>query len=315
MYQNLNILGLSQQIIHLPSVYKTVEESPYLQLVMTIQVELMKENFILHTSAMNMLLLADGDSLLDFHSDVVTFVKSIKGEEEYELLYGNFPVDFLDQHDSVLTYESLVNLFNKFSQKENLIRYNSIEYNVIYGLNHNDFLDKILSYLINLTNDYTPETIDVLQNISKKYEKKVHINFINMKNSVTLASLFKNICVKTPIDVLRIAVGFSGGDMNLPPVPKIKNKPVTPELLKLRSTFKFLLNYEQKIKILHLFENCNLDYNLMKTKSKCRRFIKLGEILQVGRFKNKFPKTYNVFHQLRNSRKNKLNEAINCAKA
>ena len=124
-----------------------------------------------------------------------------------------------------------------------------------------------------------------------------------MKNTITLASLFKNICVKTPIDVLRIAVGFSGGDMNLPPVPKIKNKTITPELLKLRSTFKFELTSDQKMIILKLFENCNLDYNLMKTKSKLRRFIKLGEILQVGRFKKKFPKTFSVFDELRNGKK------------
>ena len=98
-------------------------------------------------------------------------------------------------------------------------------------------------------------------------------------------------------------VGFSGGDVSLPAVPKLpKHKGRLYDLhLEERKAFKFKLKEEQKERILDLFENSNLSLEDLQQGSRYQRFIRLAEILSVGqKTKESYPLTTEAFRKVRN---------------
>lgn len=128
------------------------------------------------------------------------------------------------------------------------------------------------------------------------------------ENLMTLASMGIDVPIKTPTDVLRIAVHMSGGDVSLPAVPrKYKKagrysygqggKTLNPD----REKFKFR-NFSRKERryLLGLLEktHCNPAEMVLKD----QRWIRLGEVLHPGDYKEKFPRSFNAFDRIRNTK-------------
>jgi len=103
--------------------------------------------------------------------------------------------------------------------------------------------------------------------------------------------------IKTPTDVLRVAVVFSGGDVSLAKNTKFKNMP--------RTQRRFLLS---------LLESCktNLEEEMVKYG---QRWIRLGEKLHPREYDKQFPRAAKAFTALRSNKKistfnSKVEEAL-----
>jgi hypothetical protein len=111
--------------------------------------------------------------------------------------------------------------------------------------------------------------------------------------------------VKTPTDVLRIAIHLSGGDISIPKVPHkmVKTnrwssaKSVNPD----RELFKFKkFSRKERKYLLGLLEQTNCDPREMVIKD--QRWIRLGEILHPMEYKTLYPKSASAFDKIRNTK-------------
>lgn len=89
--------------------------------------------------------------------------------------------------------------------------------------------------------------------------------------------------VKTATDVLRVAVGFSGGDISL------------------KENTRFKLSNSKRRLILSLLNG--IKYPLEDMLRHRMKWIRLGEVLHAGSYKNRYPNAYEAFDILRNSEK------------
>ena len=109
----------------------------------------------------------------------------------------------------------------------------------------------------------------------------------------------------TVTDVLRIAVHMSGGNISLPKVPPAEvrmnrwssYRSANPEREKFK--FKKFTRKERKY-ILSLLEQTNCDARESALKDK--RWIRLGEILHPGEYAKQFPKAFEMFDDIRNTK-------------
>ena len=283
---------------------------------MAIQDELMKHNFILTREAFDMIKSADLAEIIQFHKEAIGFLREFTGSgNRFKALYSNFPKDisFTDEEK-----DSKIQNFEDFWNNEPTKALNFIE---LKPATDEDFM-KIFTDLCSVNNSLTPSDQKILKWFAKSNLKLVFPKEIPFKeNLATLATILPQFTVKTVIDVLRIAVGFSGGDVSLPAVPKVnKNSKfnrlnsssksfVLNKVKEKRKAFEFKLDRQQIERILRLFENSNLDVRDMKAKGKRGRFIRLGEIIHPGKHSVTYPKTAKAFYALRNqSRKGRVKQ-------
>lgn len=114
-------------------------------------------------------------------------------------------------------------------------------------------------------------------------EQMAFVAGLLLKYAPTSASLMTKY-VKTPTDVLRVAVAFAGGDVSLAEVVKFKkfSRPVR----------RFLLT---------LLESChtNIAEEMVKYETRWQR---LGEVIHPGEYAKQFPRSFAAFKAIRNEK-------------
>lgn len=123
---------------------------------------------------------------------------------------------------------------------------------------------------------------DILQHLPEKIDQKETVAFVT-EQLLTYTTSSKEAVAKyfkTATDVLRLAVQFSGGDISLAANTKFKLSQGK------RKFIMFLLDkvYQPEVDMLRYRE----------------QWVKLGQTLHVGSFKNKFPNAFNAFDMIRN---------------
>lgn len=104
------------------------------------------------------------------------------------------------------------------------------------------------------------------------------------------------------LDVLRVATYLSGGDPALPKVPKISKvrKEELEALQEEREKFKIKLDENDTLTVRILLEDSDLDLNVLTCRKYYQRFLRLAEQLRVGKYREEYPKTFEIFNKLRN---------------
>jgi hypothetical protein len=168
--------------------------------------------------------------------------------------------------------------------------------------------------------------LDIIKWFIKTNQKLVFPEVIPFKENlcVVLGELFLNgrenefTSRLTTTDVLRIAVGMSGGDISLPRVPaklvKTNRWSNRKELNPAREAFRFKkFSRSERKYILGLLEKSNCDVSEAVLKD--QRWVRLGEVLHPGEYRSQFPKAFLVFDKIRNEKVQswygKLNQAFN----
>lgn len=271
---------------------------------MTIQRELMTYGYMLDNDAWGNLVSADMADIVDFRNEVIEFLKEmLGGKHNYESLYKNFPNDIMSMNDAEIYINQIIHYFlhNHFSPvglpKDKA--FEQVEYKIIsYGTPEK--LQKVFTNLITSGQSLTSMDIDVLKWFAQSDLELIYPDNIPFKeNLVVLVDTLPNLKLNTVIDVLRVATGYSGGDVSLPPLPKGKST----KIIERRTKMRFKLTEEQKDRIMDLFENSNLSVEDMNQGSRYGKFIRLAEVIGLGDYFNTHPNTYAAFNRLRNQRR------------
>jgi hypothetical protein len=164
----------------------------------------------------------------------------------------------------------------------------------------------IFTDLVSVNQSLTPDDLNVVKYFVESGNKLIFPDRIPFKeNLCTLAAMKLPVPVKTVTDVLRIAVSLSGGDISLPKVPYAKVKASSWSTATVdnpkRVNFKFkkFTRSERKY-ILGLLENTNCDVREFALKD--NRWIRLGEVLHPGDYSKQFPKAFQMFDDIRNTK-------------
>ncbi|HEY4065168.1 MAG TPA: hypothetical protein VGM30_24880 [Puia sp.] len=278
---------------------------------MTIQAQLMTWGYMLDETAFTALSKADTSWLHQFYEQSVAYLRNVLGGgHNFTPLYKNFPQEVMSLTDSALFWNALRHYWSQGTWEptspalERPVKFEQIKYTMLTYADQDKF-SNIFTTLVSLNTSLTPTDLEVVKWFAAN-ETLVFPQAIPFKeNLCTLAALGLDLPIKTPTDVLRIAVHMSGGDISLPKVPPAKIRTnrwssVKSENPK-RSLFKFRkFKRGERRYLLGLLEktHCNPAEMVLKD----QRWIRLGEILHPGEYQKKFPKTYAAFQALRNEK-------------
>ncbi len=279
-------------------------------LAMSILSELLQFGYVLTPEAIDNIAAASKKDIVAFHGEVISYLKKMTGSNRnYKAFWPGFPEQVMEKSEFELWVHQIVHYISNGSYvpsewtKE---RETAFEQSKYYNITVGDEtrFEKIFTDLVSVNQSLTPDDLEVVTwfvNSGSTLRFPEQIPF--KENLCTLASMGINVPVKTVTDVLRIAVGMSGGDISLPKVPQKliktnrwssrKEENPARELFKFRnfkrSERKFLLGLLEKT-------NCDTSEAVLKD----QRWVRLGEILHPGEYKNQFPRAFGVFDAIRN---------------
>lgn len=280
-------------------------------MAMSIVSELMNFGYLPNENARQMMNHASSADLISFHNEIISYLKTITGStHSYKPFWKGFPQEVMDKSEEELWLHQIIHYYshgnyepNEFTQTR-LTAFEHSKYTYLDVGNENSIQD-IFTSLVSINQSLTPQDLADISWIAKNYAVCLPKVIPFKENLCTLAALGLDVPIKSVTDVLRIAVHMSGGDISLPAVPPAKIKLNAWSGVKYdnpnRTAFKFKkFTRSERRKILGLFErtDCNAEEAVLKS----QRFIKLGEILHPGEYKDKFPKTYDMFNKLRNTK-------------
>lgn len=264
----------------------------------TLQAELMRLGYMINPKQIPYI---TGNRAIELYNNIVPNLKDLLGDGNYRPLYIGFPKQVMEMSefelfiDQITHYASNGTWFPNGYTNSNPIMFEHVEYKVINLCTEDEF-KKIFTDLISVNNSLTPTDTSIVKWFVESGQELVMPEDVPFKeNLCLLASLgVENIPVKTPTDVLRIAVHMSGGDISLPSVPKgMRDK----------DAFKFKkFTRKERRYLLQLLENSSCDVTEMKLK--VNRWIRLGEIIHPNHYADKFPNAFRAFANLRNNIKN-----------
>ena len=281
--------------------------------VATVQAHLMEWGYMLDQDAFFALAKSDLSFITNFNDEVISYLKEVMGgKRNYEPLYKNFPQEVMSMSDFELYLNAILHYWSNGTWEpstvtyEKPIKFENVKYIVIKVATQERF-EQIFTDLVSINTSLSPQDMEVVKWFVESGEKLVFPQVIPFKeNLCTLAAMgIEGLPVKTPTDVLRIAVHMSGGDISLPKVPEkeIRRSRWTTQRIENpeRRKFKFKkFSRKERKYILGLLEQTNCDPKEMALKD--QRWVRLGEILHPMEYAKAFPKAANAFNKIRNEK-------------
>lgn len=276
---------------------------------LSIQAELMQLGYMLPKEALEHV-------TIEWFEEVLPFIKkSIGASRSYAAFYRNFPQQVMEMSHCELFWNAILHYWSEgtwepeYALQERGIKFENSKFNIINLGTEQDFLN-IFTTLVSINQSLAEKDKAIVEWFTDNYKDNLVMpKSIPFKETlVMLASKNLDVPVKTPTDVLRIAVYLSGGDISMPKVPRpVKNigggyfaRSIQTSQQEYRDGFKFKkFSRKDRRYLLGLLEKTNLDLGEMKLK--IGRWLRLGEILHPGEYKNKFSKTAQAFSELRNN--------------
>lgn len=303
-----NIVALQKGLVVCPN-----DGQDNLPLVSTTNAHLMTMGYMLDGKATEMLAKANREYIVNFHDEVMKYLKLILGgDKDYKPIYKNFPQEVMNKTDIELFAGAIVHYMSNGTWEpptvpyEKDLKFEDVKYTILAYATETKF-NEIFTNLVSINTSLTKQDMEIIQWFARTNQTLVFPEVIPFKeNLCTLAGIGLNVPVKTTTDVLRIAVHMSGGDISLPKLPtkfitgRIRPGIYTNSLVEnvAREDFKFKkFTRSERKRILSFLEQTNCDASEMVLKSE--RWIRLGEILHPGEYRNKFPKAYEAFTNIR----------------
>lgn len=283
-----------------------------LSLAMSVTSELMQFGYMLNKDSLDALSKASKEDIVKFYNEVIPFLKEMTGSNRtYKAFYSGFPEQVMSMSDIELWLHQITHYWSNGSYipsdwtKARPTAFENSKVTIIELGNEDKFL-KIFTDLVSVNSSLTPDDLKIVEwFVSSGTELRFPDVIPFKENLCTLAALKINVPVKTVTDVLRIAVHMSGGDISLPKVPfamvSTNRWSSRKEANPARESFKFkkFTRAERRF-ILSLLEKTNCDASEATLKD--NRWIRLGEILHPGEYKNQFPKAFKMFDAIRNDK-------------
>jgi hypothetical protein len=235
-----------------------------------------------------------------FYNELIDSLKKLVGSHRiFNPFYPNFPEQVMEMAESRLYINSLIHYLTKqlpnYVKEPRLILQDKIELKIIQ-LGTNEEFEKIFTQILASnssisTQDKTDVSSfvsiyqkDIFRLIPTEIPSKENLAYFGARiSNFDGASDFLKKHIKTATDVLRLACSMCEGDVSLA-----------------HSTKFTKINRRDRKFLLGLLENCgNITEDMLRWK---KRWIRLGEKLHIGEFKNKFPRSFESFDILRNNK-------------
>lgn len=292
-------------------------------LALTVNGELMQFGYVLSEDALKQLSSASKEDIVLFHDEVLHFLKTFTGSNKnYRPFWKGFPEQVIEKSEAELWAHQLVNYWTNGAYepsewtKERATAFEQPSYTTIKLGTESDF-EKIFTDLVSVNQSLTQEDLNIIKWFVLSESVLRFPDQIPFKeNLCTLAAMGLDVPVKTVTDVLRIAVGMSGGDISLPALPKkqVRASRYSTSMVEnsKRNEFKFkkFSNADRRY-ILGLLEKTNCDASEAILKD--GRWVRLGEILHPGQFARRYPKSAALFNKVRNEKVQSFYGKVNAA--
>lgn len=308
-------MNLSKNIVALQKGFVVTPDNgcDNMDLVATTNARLMSLGYMLDKQAMDMLARSRRDHIIRFHNEVTSFLKNLIGDGNYQPIYKNFPQEVMNKTDIELFAGAVVHYMSKGTwvpptvPYEKEMKFEDVKFNVLKHATEDRF-NRIFTDLVSINTSLMPQDMAIIRWFVETNQMLFFPDVIPFKeNLCTLAAMGIDVPIKTTTDVLRIATHMSGGDISLPKVPSKTVKrmvrygysSVTDTIDNpARESFKFRkFKRAERRKLLSMLEQTNCDASEMILKSE--RWVRLGEILHPGEYKNKYPRAYEAFQKVR----------------
>ena len=274
--------------------------------------ELLQFGYVLTPEAIDNIAAASRQNIIAFHTEVISYLKKMTGSNRnFKAFWPGFPEQVMEKSEFELWIHQIAHYMSNGTYMPNdwtKARATAFEQSKYYNITVGDEarFEKIFTELTSVNQSLTPDDLDVIvwfvnSGSVLKFPDQVPFK----ENLCTLAAMGLDVPVKTVTDVLRIAVGMSGGDISLPKVPHKMVKMNRWSSYKIvnsaRELFKFKkFSRSERKQILSLLEKTNCD--VTEAVLKDQRWVRLGEILHPGEYKSAYPKAFGVFNSIRNEK-------------
>lgn len=305
-----NIIQFRFGFINLPSA-SSLNKNGYAQ-AMSISAEVMQFGYILSPNAIGILETASSEDITKFHNEIITYLKEATGSKHtHRAFWPGFPQQVMDMSECELWIHQIVHYMSNGAYLPNDLTkarptaFEHPKYTVIDAGTEDKFLN-IFTDLVSVNQSLTPDYLDMIKWFATSgYELRYPATIPFKENLCTLAAMGLEVPVKTVTDVLRIAVGMSGGDISLPKVPgktvraNAWSSTQTANVARQAFKFKSFSRGERRM-LLGLLEKTNCDAKEAALKD--QRWVRLGERLHPGEYKSQYPKSYAMFNAIRNDK-------------
>ena len=304
-----------------------VSEEKNDRLAASLQAELMALGFMFDKAAYQAACSAPHNWIVSFHNRILPWLKENMGcSRDYRPFYRNFPTQVMEMDYGDLFLNAITHYWSDGTWeppqrlKDRGFAFENVKFKTVRIGKESEF-KAIFTRLASINQSLTPNDKATLKwFIDNCYEDLILPESIPFKETLCiLAARNLDVPVHSPTDVLRVAVYLSGGDISLPNVPKVSTKGIETGMFtsqyrsyflrnvldsqrQAREAFKFKkFKRSERRMLLALLEKTNLDLGDMQ--ARLGRWLRLGEILHVGEYAARFPKTAKAFFALRNQTK------------
>lgn len=281
---------------------------------MSIQAELMQLGYILSEDALNCV-------SISWFNEIMPYLRKTLGVGNYRPFYENFPKQVMELSHADLFWNAIIHYASEgtwqpaYELRERGYAFENTKFTTIKLGTEKDF-SNIFTTFLSINQSITENDKNIVEwFVVNQREQLVMPKTIPFKETLCmLAGHGLNVPIGSATDVLRIATYFSGGDISLSAIPKVTIGEVKQNRMafffqnlknaqveaKEKAKFKNLNRARRKY-LLSLLENTSIDLGEMKLK--LERWLRLGEVLHVGEYKTRFPKSFEAFDMLRNHSK------------
>ena len=307
MKTTLHIIALQQGWVMLP---RGNEPNG---LAATIQYELMQAGYMLDSEAYRVVEYAPYNEAVQFHREVIDYLRTMLGDTgNFKPFYEGFPQQVMALSHAELFVNQLVYYWSNGTftpeawKGERPQAFEHPHYTMLRCTTASEF-ESLFTTLCASNQALTQQSRDTILWFVRNYPGVENLLPKQVPFKETLCMLAAEgmpVRLATATDVLRLAVYMSGGDISLPPVPpthyiincdgvdrKFENK-------KARA-FRFKkFSRSERRRLLEWLEQSSCDASEMALRAE--RWKRLGEILHVGEYAGRYPRSAEALCAVRN---------------
>lgn len=298
---DIHTIGFRRKMITCPNDYQRNSED-----VENLQYLLMRFGYILSSEAADKLACSETLFIEQYANSITELLEEMIGSSRGYTLLDIYELDIPHVRTSLQSHIDLIYIDKfevKAASKEGLLTEEFTHFTVIEYATETEF-KSIFTNLVMANTSITPTDFKIVEWFAETYgSNNIMPKEIPFKeNLCMLAALMMDVPVKTSTDVLRIAMYLSNGHTELRIPKKMIRKNAWSSFLSVnpeREKFKFKsFTRVQRKYLLGLLNEVAQEKEMVL---KIGIWLRLGERIHPGDYKNKFPRAYKAYFNLRNN--------------
>lgn len=292
--------------------------------IISIQAELMHYGYMLSEECILELIKFDNDTVCEYANCVSEFLKNAVGDGQFVSLFGDFPAKVMDMDDMTFYTNQFIHYLSDGCYSpleemgdEDISKYSNVikdTYKIIELAGCDDMINlckSICSANQSLTS-YDKQVVEYYcmnwQELSNNITDVFPANIPFKETLCIVAANTSGYLCKNLTDVLRVAVYMSGGDISLAKPYNLQDSWASKNrMTTINYKFKKFSRKDRR-HILSMIEYALSTYSTEddaygEMKAYLNRWIRLGEILHPGEYKNRYPNTFAAFSMIRDNAK------------